>query len=418
MRYRNFGFGFGSVFLLMLAGCGGSSPNATNISTTLVSPTGKTTTFTTVASMKAGTGFFVILDRQSGKVTAPIKLVGTSNDSNGRIIYFSIANQPVGEGDAGSLVIDSKGNSVGALSAGIDTTGAVFSATAIEDEQSIFLSGPTVKRSSAASSATGDGLRRIVRGVSPYLWAIATKDKRNTIPSVFTLDSSSAPKTGKKAPFATGSLYSSTIFMMSSYGDAVTGFTTGSITTPYLNKLLCYGRPLNWEGGSQNIPCFYGTVIDMVDEPTSGYSKVGVPDLTKRAGALVDDRRFGVIVDPSVTATPIPVSGTVTLNTNAPVTFNGKVAQDPIYETNFALLNVTQGVENILDASDVAGSATGTATVNFADGTSQTVDLTDANSSTLVGDLYVEFETVLYNSTTFAPIPLSSITFNMTITTS
>jgi hypothetical protein len=205
---------------------------------------------------------------------------------------------------------------------------------------------------------------------------------------------------------------------MASYGDMVTSFTTGAVTTPYLNKLLCYGRPLNWEGGSQNIPCCYGKVIDFVDDSYYGYAKIGVPDLTKPAGTLIDDRRFGVIVDPTVQATPITIDGTVTLNTNAPVSFHGKVAQDPEFETSFVLTNVTQGVENVLDASDAAGSATGTATVTFADGSTQTVDLTDSNSSALVSDLYGTFDQVLFNSSTFSPIPVLSITFNMTITTS
>jgi len=418
MRQRYFALGIGSIFALMLAGCGGGSSSSAGVTSSLVNPTGKVTTFASVAAMKPGAGFFLILDRPSGKVTVPIKLVGTSNDSSGRVIYFSIEKQPIGEGDSGSLIVDKKGNSVGALATGVDATGNTFSSTAIEDEESIFLSGPVASKPMVAASGSGTALRRVVQGVSPYLWGIMSKDKRNNIPNVFTLDTSRAPKTSTRTSMATGTPYSTTIFMLSSYGDSVTAFTTGAITTPYLGKMVCYGRPLSWEGGSQDIPCCYGKVIDMVNDAAYGYIKIGVPDPTKSAGTLVDDRRFGVIVDPTVQATPITIDGTVTLNTNAPVTFHGKVSKDLQYESNFALTNVTQGVENVLDASDAAGSATGSATVNFADGTSQTVDLTDSNSAALISDLYYAFQQVLYNTTTFAPIPLSSITFNITITTS
>jgi len=366
--------------------------------------------------MKAGTTFYIILDRPSGKVKWPVTLSGTSDDASARQILFTIANQPVGSGDSGSLIIDRDGNSVGAFDVG--TTSTLFTATAIEDEQAILLSGPVAKKPATTSGVPTDGLRRTIRGVSPYLWGIISKDSRSPLSKLFTLDTTSPKKAAVgKAPLPAGSMYSSTIFMVSSYGDAVSAYTYGSVTTPYLGKLICYGHSLNWEGGSQDIPCYFGTVTNFVVDPIYGGEKVGNPDMSRSAGTLVDDRRFGVVVDPTVTATPIPITGTVTVNTNQAVTFHGFVAQDPLMETTLALTNITQGTSNIVDANEVGGSATGSATINFADGTSQTVDLTDSGSSTLIADLYDNIGQYLYDQSTFAPLLLSSITFSFVITT-
>ena len=420
MRYKKLSFGALSVVLLSAVGCGGGGSSSPAAASLAVNPTGKITAFTTVETIKAGTVFNIVLDRPSGRVLAPVKLTGTSNDANGRKIYFTIANHPVGSGDAGALIVDSKGNSVGALDAGFGAADGIFEATAIEDEQSILLSGPVAKTGpKGAAAATSDGLSRLVRGVSPYLWSIMSKDPRNSISKIFTLDTSTPPKIGPAPEIAKGSLYGTTIFMVSSYGDAVSAYTTGSITAPYLGKLLCYGHSLNWEGGSQQIPCYFGTVNDFIVDPSVGDSKLAFPNLSRPAGTLIDDRRFGVVVDPTVTATPIPIIGTVTLNTNAAVTFKGYVAQDNLNATTFALLNIAQGVSNVVDASDIAGSSTGSATIDFADGTSQTLDLTDSSvSPLLLSDLYFNFANVLYDPSTGDPIPLMDITFSYTITSS
>jgi hypothetical protein len=421
LRHRFLALGTVSILALLAVGCGGggSSSTSSTASSLAVTPTGKVLPFTAVQAMKPGTKFFLILDRPGGKVSTAIKLSGTSDDANGRQIIFTISNQPVGTGDSGSLIVDQHGSSVGALSSGFGATDNIFTATAIEDEESILLSGPTVKKMKpATASVPNDGLRRIVRGVSPYIWGIVSKDSRNPISKAFSVDNTPPVKPRKDQPLATATAYSRTIFMVSSYGDAVSAYTTGSITTPYLSKLLCYGHYLSWEGGGQNIPCYYGTVTNFVVDPTEGSFKLGFPDMTQSAGTLVDDRRFGVVVDPTVTATPIPITGTVTLNTNAPVTFHGYVAQDADYADGFVLTNISQGVSNIIDASDIAGSATGSATINFTDGTSQTLDLTDAGSSAVVSDLYFLIEENIINEDTDAPIPIASLTFNYVITTS
>jgi hypothetical protein len=417
LRHSLFVAGTLSSLAFLLAGCGGGGSSNSASTLAAVTPTGKVTPFTTIQATKAGTVFYIILDRAGGKIIAPVKLVGTSDESNARQINFTISNQMVGAGDAGSLIMDNKGNLVGALSSVLGSTGSIFESTAIEDEQSILLSGPTDEKPKLRSAiSNSDGTMRLVRGVSPYIWSIASKDSRNPVSKLFTLSTAIPPKIVAKPQSLKGTSYSSTIFMVSTYGDAMTAYTTGSVTATDVGKLLCLGHPLNWEGGSQNIPCYFGAVTGFIIDPIYGASKLAFPDFSTSAGTLIDDRRFGVVVDPTVTATPIPITGTITFNTNAPVTFKGQVAQDSELETAFALMNISQGTSNVIDASEVSGSATGSATVNYADGTSQTVDLTDPSSSYLIADLYNTMTIALYDPTSGAPIPLQSITFNFQIT--
>ena len=403
-----FGFGLATVGVLS-AGCGGSSGGATDIWSVGLKPSGKATTFAQVATNPVGSTFYVLLDRPGGKIVWPVTLAGVNNDPTGRMILFNIANQPVGEGDSGSLVMDRQGNTIGALAYGFGSSD-LFGVTSIEDEQGILTSGAIAKPQKAQSVAqTNDGIAHIIRGVSPHLWSIISKDSRNPLSKTFTL--ASGPVTNNTHADATFGSYSSTIFMLSSFGDAVSAYSYGTITAPYQGKYLCFGHPLNWEGGNQEIPCVYGSVTKFL----AGY-KLGFPDYTKPAGTVIADRHYGVLVDPTVTATVIPVDGTVTINGNPSVSFHGKVAKDSIYESSLALTNVAQGVSNIVDASDIAGSATGTAVINFTDGSFQTVDLADSGSTALINDLYNNVANVVYGSSGTSP-RLASITFDFTITT-
>lgn len=411
-----------SLAAILTVGCGGGSAGTSNLATIQIAPTGENLTYAKVASSAPGSVYYVILDRPGGRIIRPVQYSGSSNDASGKVFWFTIQGQPVGEGDSGSLVMDSKGNTVGALAFGFGGNYTNFGVTSIEDELSILNSGPSTTRNTAKKfTAQKDGLAHIMRGVSPYLWGIMSKDTRNPISKIFTLESSPAPKSASKsAPKAadlSGTMFSKTVFMLSSYGDAVSAYTYGTVTVPAQGKYLCFGHPLNWEGGGQDIPCVLGTVTNFIIDPAGGNFKLGFPDVTKSVGTLVADRRFGVVVDPSVTATPIPVDGTVTLNANSPVTFHGKVARDPSLETSMVLTNVVQGTANIIDAVDIAGSSTGSATLTFDDGSTQNVDLADSSSSYLLSDLYNSVGSVLFSSSGGIPPRITSITFNIQITT-
>jgi len=392
-----------------LVGCGGTSGNPTDVWSAGLKPSGKAVTFAQVSASPTGSTFYVLLDRPGGKIIWPVTLAGVSNDPTQRMVLFNIANQPVGEGDSGSLVMDRNGNTIGALAYGFGSDN-LFGVTSIEDEQGILTSGAIAKSQKVQSIAqTNDGVAHVIRGVSSHLWSIISKDSRNPLSKTFTLDNSPIPKNAKKSNSTFGS-YSSTVFILSTFGDAVSAYSYGTITTPYQTKYLCFGHPLNWEGGNLEMPCVYGTVTNFV----AGY-KLAFPNFNEVAGSLVADRHYGIVVDPAATATVIPVDGTVTINSNAAVSFHGKVAKDSVYEASLALTNVAQGVSNIVDSSEIGGTATGTAVITFTDGSSQTVDLTDAGSTTLINDLYNAVSNALYSNPT--GLRLASITFDYTIST-
>lgn len=416
MRFGSIAIGSLSVLAWLACGCGGSGSSTGTGVTAQGSPTGKILPFASVQAMKNGTTFYVILDRPAGKIQAPVKLNGTSNTASGRQIYFTTASQLVGAGDSGALVIDSKGNSVGALDV-VSAGSQFFTATAIEDEETVLLTAGAVKRTSLAAPAViNNGLLRVVDGVSPSVWALISKDAKNPIPKVFNLGSATLPKANHAArSLEASSLYGTTAYFVSSYGDAVLSYRTGAITTPYQGMLLALGGPLSWEGTNQDIPVYTGTTLGFVGNADTGCTLVGNPNLSQEIGALVTDGMYGVAIDPTVTATPIPITGSVTVNANNPVNFTGYVAQDAEYEYSFADLNLLQGSENILGADDVIGSSTGTCTINYTDGTSQSVNLTASDVDGVCYNMYYTVEEALYSYPTNIPPRLQSIQFSFQI---
>lgn len=384
------------LLALFLAGCsggggGGSQPSITPAPAS-ITPKDTIVSFTSVTGtwVPLETQAWVLLTRGKNVVhIVPVTYTGTTNDSDGRRIYFDTNGFPVGEGDSGSLVVALDGRQVGALAGGWSGNETKFFATAIEDERGILDKTLNANLSSGTDTTQSNSLRYTLRGVSKELFAYAKQAHPKLLSKFALVDSTPLQGQGALKPHGGGPaivpLYSKTISAIIASGDSVDANIEGVITAPYRDKYLAFGHPFEQAGEGQGYPVYATNVIDFVST-ANGSFKLGFPDRNQPIGALTGDHRFGVIIDPAAAPSTFSVDGTISVNGKSPVRWYDTLTMCK-YTGDILPIALCQGVSNAVDAYDPAGSLTGTLTVKYK-GTTQSYSINIQNRPRVISELY------------------------------
>jgi hypothetical protein len=287
------------LVVVVMGGCGGGSAVVSGGRVVTENPT-EIMPFDEVASLPANAPAVVYLNRRGTTVEEyPCTIKGVLSDWGDRLIACRMASEIVGQGDSGSPVVLG-GEVVGALAMGEAGENLSFLARPIED----VINGVTSADGAEYVSENSLAPVRFVSGATGELATIAEDNGFLVLPG------------GGEVGMSLGDVIAGQSLSVNTLsGDLITAGAIGTATFCRGDKVYAFGHGYNEEGASA-IPVTLARMVDFYNAGTTlfggGAHKLATPT-SAEVGTLVDDRRYGVVIDRSASANVYPIVTTVTV---------------------------------------------------------------------------------------------------------